>query len=130
MQNAFWAFRSYVDEDCQDVIAGWYRQQPAELQAKFDSRLRFLRQQPREGWVRPYFDLLKGKCSPLGEMRFEFRNVQYRPLGYFSGQMEFTWLIVPTKKDSLFNPKNACEIAKRRMKEIARSAERSHVYQF
>lgn len=111
MLNPQWTIRCYVDANGQDVIDSWYQDQCEELRAKFDSRIRFLRQQPRDKWVRQPFDMLHGDCKGIGEIRFEFKNVAYRPLGAFTGHMEFTLLVVATKKGSRFDPKNACDLA-------------------
>lgn len=74
-----WTFRCYLTERGTDVIDEWYREQSEALQAKFDTRLRYLRQHPRSDWVRPYFDTLRKKCAGLGEIRFAWNKVQYRP---------------------------------------------------
>jgi hypothetical protein len=113
MADSKWSIRCYTDEHG-DAIDTWYAQQPEALQAKFDTRLRYLRAQPPANWCPPYFKLLERECKGLGEIRFEYKNVQYRPLGFFSGSMEFTLLLVTTKKGSTFVPRNACEVSLRR----------------
>jgi hypothetical protein len=108
-----WSIRCYTDERG-DAIDSWYFQQSEDLQAKFDTRIRYLRDQPNAFWCPPYFKLLDRECKGLGEIRFEYNNVQYRPLGFFSGQMEFTLLLVPTKKGNTFDPRSACEVGLKR----------------
>lgn len=46
------------------------------------------------------------------EIRFEVNNIQYRPLGYFSGELEFTILFFAEERGGAFDPPTACEIAK------------------
>lgn len=118
-----WTARCYRDDQGRDVIDAWYQQQPEPLQAKFDARIRHLLQQPRDKWTRPHFDGLRGNCRGLGEIRFEFKNVQYRPLGFFSDQ-DFVLLLVATKKGGTFDPRNACELGLRRMQLVEQDKRR------
>src|SRR5579859_6317935 len=90
----WWTFRCYIDAKGVDVIDEWHQAQPDGLQAKFDTRAKYLRQQPRALWIRPYFETLHGEGAGLGEIRFEWKNVQYRPLGVASGEREFTLLSI------------------------------------
>jgi hypothetical protein len=113
MKRTRWSIRCFQDSSG-DIIDDWYRQQPEELQAKFDTQLRYLREQPPANWCPPYFKALQRECKGLGEVRFEFHNVQYRPLGFFAGQLEFILVLVATKKGSVFDPRNACELGQRR----------------
>lgn len=128
--EAWWTFRCYVDVADIDVIDEWYQAQPDKLQAKFDTRVRYLQQQPRSAWIRPYFDTLHGECAGLGEIRFEWKNVQHRPLGFASGKMEFTLLFVATEKGGKFEPRAACSIAIRRKEEVTTDRRRARVCQF
>ena len=80
----WWTFRCYLDSRGSDVIDEWYRAQPDALQAKFDTRMRYLQQQPRSSWIRPYFDTLSDDCAGLGELRLEWKNVQHRIIGFAS----------------------------------------------
>jgi Phage derived protein Gp49-like (DUF891) len=126
MYSSLWDIRCYLDDDGIDVIDSWYRAQPERLQAKFDTKVRYLRAQPRERWVRPYFDQLKGPCKGLCEIRFEFNNVQYRPIGIFSGKMEFTLVLVAAKNGKRFDPSNTCHLGNRRKLEIESNRSKSH----
>lgn len=101
-----------------DAIDAWYVGQSDQVQAKFDQRLRFLRQQPRDKWVRPYFDTLSAPCDGLGEVRFECGNVQYRPIGFASGAMEYTLVFIATEKGDKFIPKDTCASAQKRKAEV------------
>jgi hypothetical protein len=113
-----WCFRCYLDADGNDVIDAWYQAQSEKLQAKFDARVRFLRQQPRGSWVRPYFDTLGEGCAGLGELRFEHKNVQWRIIGFASAQMEYTWVFVANEVGDKFEPKNTCSKSQERKAEI------------
>lgn len=121
----WWTFRCYLDPDGEDVIEDWYDRQPDQLQAKFDTRIRYLQQQPRSAWTRPHFDTLKGDCAGLGEIRFEWRNVQYRPIGFASGQMEFTLVFVATERGGKFEPRSTCETAQKRKAEVIANRSRA-----
>lgn len=117
---ADWQFRCYLVGQDLDVLDEWRNANAADdaLIAKLDTRLRFLRQQPRDRWVRPNFDTLGNDCSGLGEVRFEYKNVQYRPLGFASGKMEFTFVFVAIEKGGKFVPKNTCKVAQERKAEV------------
>jgi len=121
-----WTFRCYLTPSGVDAIEEWYEAQPAKLRAKFDTRLRYLQQQPRSAWTRPYFDTLKGECAGLGEVRFEWGNVQHRPIGFFSGELEFTLVFVATERDDKFVPRTACETSQRRKREVLSNRGRAH----
>src|SRR5438270_912131 len=126
----WWAFRCYCSLAGIDVIDEWYQAQPDKLKAKFDTRMRYLQQQPRSAWVRPYFDTLSGDCAGLGEVRFEWKNVQYRPIGFSSGQLEFTLVMIAIERGRKFEPLSACKIAHTRKAEIAANRKRAHDCEF
>ncbi len=109
----FWTYRSLSSRD--DVL-DWLDGLAKSDQASVVARLEYLRQQPREAWKRPYFDLLSGECSGLGEVRLKIQKIQYRPIGFFGpNRLEFTMLHVALEKDGKFEPKNVCKTAKQRM---------------
>lgn len=116
-----------VDAGGVNVVADWYAAQPDKVQAKFDTRLRYLRQQPRDKWVRPYFDTLSGGCAGLGEIRFEYKNVQHRPIGFSSGEMEYTVLFFAIEKDNKFEPRTTCRQSQNRKIEVQRDESRKNV---
>lgn len=130
MSNPLWTTSCYVNDRGEDVIDVWYQAQPERLQAKFDARMRHLVAQPREAWTRPYFDMLHGKCKDIGEVRWEYKNVQYRLLGCFSGPMQFTLLLVATESEGRFVPKNACMQAQMRKMEIELKRRKTNVREF
>ena len=108
----------------------WYREQPEALQAKFDTRLRYLRQHPSSDWVRPYFDTLRKKCAGLGEIRFAWNKVQYRLIGFASGEMEFTLVFVAQEHGKRFVPPKTCEIAQARNAQVTTDRKRARVCDF
>ncbi len=122
--RAWWKFRCYVTERGIDVIDEWYKTQPEPLQAKFDTRVRYLQQHPRSDWVRPRFDTLGKKCAGLGEIRFEWKKVQYPPIGFASGEMEFTLVFVAQEHSKRFVPPTTCQISQKRKTEVL--ADRNH----
>lgn len=123
--SVIWDFRCYLSPVGVDVIDQWYQAQPDKLKAKFDIRVRYLRQQPRSAWIRPYFDKLSGECAGLGEIRFEWNNVQYRPIGFFSGESKFVLVLVAKERGGKFDPRGTCAIAQRRKNEVLTNWERA-----
>ncbi len=117
---ADWRFRCYVVADNLDVLDNWRREHEDDdkLLARLDTRLRYLRQQPREKWIRPYFDTLGEDCAGLGELRFEYKNVQYRFIGFASRGMEWTWLCAAIEKGEKFVPKSTCATAQGRKRAV------------
>jgi hypothetical protein len=104
--------KSFRLDDCGagDVVTRWYAQYDdrPKVRAKLDSRMTYLRQQNREGWIREPYDTLR---DDIGEVRFKADQMWYRPLGYFGpGRNEFTFLFFATKTDE-FDPPNAIDIA-------------------
>jgi hypothetical protein len=128
--TAWWRFRCYLKKDGIDVIDEWYRLQPEALQAKFDTRMRYLQQQPRDAWKRPYFDTLGGACAGLGEVRFEWKNVQYRPIGFASGEMEFTLVFVAEEHEDKFVPRRTCKVSQDRKTETQLDRDRASDCEF
>ena len=125
-----WRFREYIAPSGMRVIENWYAEQADDVQAAFDAVLEYLAQRSRNEWRRPEFDKLSGKYAKLGELRFEVRNVQYRPFGFFGpGRAEFTLLIGAIKKGKKYDPLSACETALKRMRQVLADQGRSHVYE-
>ena len=112
--------KSFRADDGIDVVARWYAEMERrpKARAKLDTRMRYLRQQPREGWVREPYDTLR---DGIGEVRFKAGAVWYRPLGFFGpGRNEFTFLLFATKTDE-FIPSNAIDLAVERKLVVMRS---------
>ena len=114
-----------------DVVSDWFTTYAADryasLRAKFDVRMNYLRQQP--AWKDPHYHQLRGQDG-VGAVRFEVRNVQYRPLGFFGpGARTFTFVFFATEKNGKYLPKAGIEDAKRRMRQIETNVATSRVVQ-
>ncbi len=107
-----WKFLSYISGSGRDVVEEWCEDNPG-LQATLDAALKYLREQPRDQWRRPYFDQLGRECTGLGEVRFKDTRgrVQWRVLGFFGRERgQFTIVLVAKEKDNAFVPRNACRL--------------------
>ena len=105
----FWGFRTGPN---QDVITDWYKERTPETRAKFDQRIRVLRNQPPQHWRRPWIDKLERQCEGLWEIRFKADRIQWRPLGFFGpGNGQFTILLFAKEKGNRFVPRLACQTA-------------------
>lgn len=125
-----WVFRSYLTARGDHVLQQWYDGLNDKAQAKFDTRLRHLNQQPITGWTRPYFDMLTGEYAGLGKVRFEVNNVQHRPIGFISAIHEFTFVYPEaTERDRKWHPRNARDIAKQRMQDIREGRSNTNDYE-
>jgi hypothetical protein len=115
-----WTFRSYVFPDGAEAVALWYEAQSVKVQAKFDQRLRNLRQMEPHEWRNETFSKqLDGNCDGLVEIRFKADRVQQRPLGFYGPwQMEFTIVFFATEIGGRFVPRNACAIGLERKNEV------------
>ncbi len=109
-----WRFMDYCSEAGNDLIEEWYLDQNPEVRADFDVTLRNLAgSQDWHGLNE--FKMLHGKQSGFGEIRFKTRNIQYRPVGRFGpGVREFTLLVGCYKKQRVYEPPDAFDVAVRR----------------
>lgn len=109
----------------------WYNDQVDAVQAKFDTVLEYLVQRTVDEWSRPEYATLTGRYSKLGELRFDFGNLEYRPIGCFGpGRATFTVLVGATKKGNKYDPRKALDTALERREIILSDLERSDVYDF
>ncbi len=115
---------SYTTPDRKTIVGEWHAQQDAAVQVEFEARIRFLSGQPRASWDRPYAAKLTRECKGLYEIRFKVNNVQHRPIGYMSGDAEFTILAFATERDRKFDPIDVCQTAISRLNTISRNKER------
>jgi hypothetical protein len=113
-----WVFYCFLSEHSRDVMDVWYNDQAVGVQARFRTILQHLRDTPRSQWnphlVCPItMELYRG----LYEIRFQVRNVLYRPLGFFGpGRGHFTLLMPAREQGNQFIPRNALETARERMR--------------
>jgi hypothetical protein len=123
-----WTIKAFTADFKRTIVVTWYVEQDGAVQAAFEARLKFLRAQPPIVWQRPHVGTLRGECKGLFEIRFEVGNVQHRPIGFYSGEMEFTILAFATERDNQFDPLAVCSTAKRRKALIEK--DRRHAREF
>lgn len=87
----------------------WFARLSPKAQMGFSVRLEYLRDRPVSQWNRPY-------AAPYSdgfiEVRFEVRNVQYRPLGFFGpARGDFTFVIPTEERGGQLRPPNALATA-------------------
>jgi hypothetical protein len=95
-----------------DLVEEWYSKLLEEAQADFDTTLKNL--SIAEGWrgMKEFKMLGRG----IGEVRFKSGNVQYRPMGSFEGERIFALLVGSTKKQNIYSPPDAFDLALKRRK--------------
>jgi hypothetical protein len=128
-----WVLKGLVDSRTvnQTVVDQWYRSQSEDVQIAFVTRMKFLRGLPGDGWDRPYVGQLRRKeCKGLYEIVISMPDIEHRPIGYFSGEMEFTIVAFATERDSKFEPKTICATAKRLIDRIKSGEETVRVFTF
>jgi hypothetical protein len=113
-----WSFRYYTPGDRKTGIRQRHDKGSKKLQATFRSRLKTLSQLDWEEWREPYFKQLSGTARGLCEVRFKADGVQQRPLGFVSGNREFTLVAWATEKNDRFVPLSAPETAMRIKSEV------------
>ncbi len=116
-----WSFRCYRLANGTDEVRAWYDGGSKQLQARFLSRMRTLVHLPRTEWHGNWHKTLHGECGGLSEIRFIADNVQQRPLGFQSGDAEFTILFCAKEKGGKFVPLNACKKAIARRDEVLKN---------
>ena len=77
-----WTVKGYVRSDSETVIDEWERSVPEKAVARLDDRLTFLASNPNTDWPYDYAHKLTNG-EGLWEIKFQYLNVQYRPLFYF-----------------------------------------------
>ena len=118
------------------LIKEWYVHQSAQIKAKFDTTMKFLNERPRHEWgkpaQKPRFRVLTNDLQDFCEIRFFADNVQRRPIGFFSGDKEFTILEFAIEKGDKLHPKPKVllKILNQRMELVQRDKGRyTHVWQ-
>lgn len=120
-----WLLKSYTRPDGKLLALEWYEEQSPAVQAAFITRMKFLQAQPEDGWDRPEVGQLRhGSCKGLFEIVLKVNKVQHRPIGYFSGKMEFTIVAFATERGGQFDPPNICDTAQERIAFIKNHKER------
>jgi hypothetical protein len=108
----YWFFKGFIGLNGISFIDEWYAFLQEKDKAAFDTRLAYLG--ITKYWIPKYFKKLKG-YDHIYEHCFKFSNMQHRPLGCFGPKdNEFTFLIGTTKREKVFNPRNAVNLAIKR----------------
>ncbi len=115
--SVLWTFRCYVNPKGEDAVRAWYDAANAKVRGQFLSRLKTLAGLPMEEWHDNLHKHLHGCHPPISEIRFKADKIQWRPLGFHSGQNEYTILMV-ARKTNIFDPKSALKTAMSRRKEV------------
>jgi hypothetical protein len=68
---------------------------------------------------------LRGDAAGLREIRFKADGVQQRPIGFRSGELEFTLLLWAQHWGAKWRPSQAFEIAQKRKDEVQASRNRT-----
>ena|SRR5207253_3202500 len=125
---SLWTLKSFVLPDRRLLVSAWYEAQDEKVQAAFETTLKFLSNQPPAVWERPRVGKLRKECKGFYEIRFEVNNVQHRPIGYYSGRLEFTIIAFAVEKGGKFDPLNICVTAKNRKAIIDDNKKRAHEF--
>jgi hypothetical protein len=111
-----------------DEVRAAYDAHGKQARAKFLSKLKMLSAKPYEEWCIGGILAkdLHGPCTGLREIRFKADDMQQRPLGFRSGEREFTLVFWAYEKGGKWVERNACEKAQERKKEVEGSKDRKH----
>jgi hypothetical protein len=124
-----WTLKSFTRPDSTMIVAEWYERQADAVKVAFLTSMKFLRAQPEDKWDRPQVGQLRhGSCKGLYEIVLKVNGVQHRPIGYYSGKMEFTIVAFATERDRRFNPPNICDTAQERVAFIKNHKERAREF--
>jgi hypothetical protein len=110
-----WKLRSFTRPDGTPIVKKWLKGATSELKAAFYLRMNALIKLPADGWDRPDVGQLRhGACKGLFEIVLYANKIRHRPIGYFSGKQEFTFLAFAEERGNTFDPPNICETAQER----------------
>lgn len=123
-----WKIKSLTDRRSETVpketvLKQWFEGQTEDVQAAFLVIMKHLIPLSGNGWSRPYVGQLRRECKGLFEIVVSMPDVEHRPIGYFSGVMEFTFLVFATERDGKLVPNSVCDTANRLIKDIAEGKE-------
>ncbi len=123
-------FFDFVSARGENVIESWLASIPWEARDAVNFLLLALRHV--EFLNRPDVARLRGpECRGLIEIRVTWKRQQYRPLAYLGPREgQVTILVGAKEKGDRLEPKDACAIARRRIKDIesGRGSIREHRY--
>jgi hypothetical protein len=114
-----WKLKSFTQADKKTpILEEWFENQTPSVQTAFLNRMKDLIKKPGNGWNRPDVGQLRHECSGLYEIVLKVDKVQYRPIGYYSGKEEFTFVAFALEKGGKFVPPNICKTAFKRIELI------------
>jgi hypothetical protein len=123
-----WRFMSMADNQDRDTFVRWLDKEVdigrrKGVETAIRTTLRFLRFARKDLWREPHFKWFSGG---VGEIRSDFGNVEYRPLGCNGpAPDQFTILIGAYKKGKVWTPQDARKTAIRRRQELLESPDRA-----
>lgn len=126
---ALWRVRQYIQADGSAPVEAWLREHK-RFKAKWlwieENLLCWEPERLPTQYVKP----LQGDGRGLFELVFRVQDVQYRPLGFYGpGERTYTLLVGATKKqgkrskDTVWDPRNAIELAQKRKEIVEREPE-------
>lgn len=127
-----WRFMSMADNQDRDTFQRWLEKevdigQRKGVETAIRTTLRFLAFAKKDLWKEPHFKWFSGG---IGEIRSDFGNVEYRPLGCNGpGPDQFTILIGAKKKGKVWTPAEARKTAAKIKKELEKSPARGKKYE-
>lgn len=120
----------YYSEAGNNLIKKWYNELNEDAQADFDATLNNLAGTATWRGLKE-FKMLSGGHAGLGEIRFKTNNVQYRSVGFFGpGDREFTLLVGCQKKQNIYNPPSALDLALKRKNLYSQARGSIHEHSF
>jgi len=123
---------SLADNQDRDTFERWLEKDVDIGQRKgaavaIKTTLRFLRYARRDLWREPHFKWFSGG---IGEIRSDFGNVEYRPLGCNGPDAnQFTILLGAKKKGKVWTPQDAKKTAEKLKKALDQSPDRGRKYE-
>jgi len=127
-----WRFMSMSDNQGRDTFRRWLEKdvdigQRKGVETALKTTMRFLMVARKELWREPHFKWLS---DGIGEIRSDFGNVEYRPLGCSGPDPDqFTILIGAKKKGKVWTPADAKKTATKLKDELLKSPERGRKYE-
>jgi len=114
-----YTFYDYINLLGENEILNWLNsaagikgKNKIKFQVAFKERLLGLEGMPASEWRRPPAATLFDDCAGLFEVRKEFKNVQFRLIGFHDpGQKTGTLLFGAKEQNEVFVPSNTCQIA-------------------
>jgi len=120
-----WTFYDFLDGRGVNLIRQWLDVLPRKACAKINTRILFMRAIPV--WPEQYVSSIKG-WPDLVELRVVSAGTQYRPLGFYSPNRQFTLVLGAIEKGKL--PSRILENADENRKIVLADPSRTCEHQF